>query len=384
VEESAAYQGREQTLLKHHVLGQYLSAWAFKMGSVARKMPTHIWYVDCFAGPWKSQADSIEDTSVYIGLQALNQVLARWAGDAGRGLQASAIFVEADSSRYEALCSHVERLREGVDAHVLHCEFGQAVPEIQKLLGTDAGFLFVDPTGWKGVDMKHIAPLVQQPRRDVIINLMYNDINRFKAETEREWLVEQLQEFFGLDDLSRLAGLDEHALIDVYRQRLKERGSLAYTTSLAVPAPTKNRTIFHLVLGCHHREALRVFRDAEQKVIGREAKHVRDRARSAQEEQRSGQLSLGLAVHEGHDARYRALHERALVEVPHHVVAALANKPTTYGEMWPDVLERWHLTESELAHLVVNLARAGKLQIDGLEPGQRRAHNANMLRRRRQ
>jgi three-Cys-motif partner protein len=85
-----------------------------------------------------------------------------------------------------------------VATHPLNCEFGEAVPKIQQLVGSDPAFIFVDPTGWKGAAMKFIAPLVDRPRRDVLVNVMFNDVNRFKDDP-RAFLRKQMEDFFGLE-----------------------------------------------------------------------------------------------------------------------------------------------------------------------------------------
>lgn len=78
------YRDREQTFFKHQVLSNYLRAWTQKLASVSRGGRTvRLWYVDCFAGPWQSQTDEQADTSVAIGLGALEEALERWKGSAG-------------------------------------------------------------------------------------------------------------------------------------------------------------------------------------------------------------------------------------------------------------------------------------------------------------
>lgn len=87
----ADYHGREQTWLKHRVLTEYLTAWAHKLGSVAGH-EVHLWYVDVFAGPWESQAADLADTSIAIGLRALNVAASTWV-KAGRLIHLHAVFV---------------------------------------------------------------------------------------------------------------------------------------------------------------------------------------------------------------------------------------------------------------------------------------------------
>jgi three-Cys-motif partner protein len=72
--------GREQTFFKHAVLRQYLRSWSQKLGSISQTgRRVRLWYVDCFAGPWESKAEDRADTSVSIGLNALEEALSTWA-----------------------------------------------------------------------------------------------------------------------------------------------------------------------------------------------------------------------------------------------------------------------------------------------------------------
>ncbi len=88
------YEGREQSYLKHRVLKEYLVEWGIKVGSIARSgKPVTLWYVDCFSGPWTSQAQNLEDTSIHIGLHALEAAADVWR-EAGHRVETRAIFVE--------------------------------------------------------------------------------------------------------------------------------------------------------------------------------------------------------------------------------------------------------------------------------------------------
>lgn len=69
------YHGREQTFLKHRVLEEYLAVWSHKLASIPG---SHLWYVDVFAGPWQSKGTDRRDTSVAIGLKALQAAASTW------------------------------------------------------------------------------------------------------------------------------------------------------------------------------------------------------------------------------------------------------------------------------------------------------------------
>lgn len=214
------YRGREQSFLKHRVLAEYLTLWSHKIGSLARSGPVTLWYVDCFAGPWQSQDTDLRDTSIDIGLQALEQAAADWRRQ-GHAVDLRAFFVEKDKRSFEKLQEHLRQRTGLVETVARHGKFGERVPEIVRCLGNDPAFIFIDPTGFKGVAMEFIAPLTRARMRDVLINVMFNDINRFKDDP-RQFLREQMRQFFGLGDDTMPPGLAEDELLGLYRRNLKE------------------------------------------------------------------------------------------------------------------------------------------------------------------
>ena len=258
----AEYQdGREQTWFKHQVLKHYLRAWSQKLASVSRLgRRVRLWYVDCFAGPWESRTEDRADTSVAIGIGALEEALETWAESPAK-VEAAAIFVEKEPAAAARLREYLAgRVQRGVTPHVLEGEFGTQVEAIRKMLGSDAAFLFVDPTGWKGAAMKFIAPLAAGNFRDVLVNVMFHHINRWK-EDPREFLRQQMKDMFGLGDSDLPSGMDEDELMSLYRRRLKSMAGLPYVADLAVPHPSIDRTFFRLVVGGHHPEVVGLFRD---------------------------------------------------------------------------------------------------------------------------
>jgi three-Cys-motif partner protein len=193
------YQGREQSFLKHRVLHEYLLSWGIKLGSIARGRRVRLCYVDGFAGPWKAQSAALEDTSIAIGLDALEAAAKTWR-DQGALIDVEAAFVEKDDTAFGDLEKYLKGRAGTVKTLARHGEFGSFVPELQKWLGTDSGLIFVDPTGWRGAAMRFIAPLVAGTRpRDVLVNVMFDHINRFKDDP-RAFLREQMRDFFGLGE----------------------------------------------------------------------------------------------------------------------------------------------------------------------------------------
>lgn len=360
----AEYRDREQTFFKHQVLRSYLRSWSQKMAGISRGgRSVRLWYVDCFAGPWESRTIDRVDTSVAIGLGALEEALATHGASAG-GVEAGAVFVEADPTSARTLRDFLnERPNRGVTHHVLDGQFGERVPQITSLIGPDAAFVFVDPTGWKGAGMDHIAPLVAHPHRDVMVNVMFHHLNRWKDDP-RAFLRRQMREFFGLADADLPAGLDEAELMALYRHQLASRANLEYVGDLAVPHPSIDRTFFRLVVGGRHPEVLHLFRDVEEKVVGRDAGELRQKAKARVREERTRTLELPLGGVSPIDIRYRRMRDEDLAAAMAAVRVRLErNGALPFGQLWPRLLGDYHITRKQLADAILGEVKAGRLAV---------------------
>ncbi|MCL2723049.1 MAG: three-Cys-motif partner protein TcmP [Polyangiaceae bacterium] len=376
------YQGREQSFLKHRVLYEYLHSWGLKLGSVARDRRVRLCYVDGFAGPWKAKSAALEDTSIAIGLEALEAAVKTWREHDTHALfHVEAAFVEKDDTAFGDLENYLKSRSGAVKTFARHGEFGTFVPELQRWLGSDAGLIFVDPTGWKGAAMAFIAPLITGGRvRDVLVNVMFDHINRFKDDA-RPFLREQMRDFFGLGDAELPEGLDEERLFALYRTKLKELCHIPHAADLAIPHPTMDRTKFRLVVGGKDPAVVALFRDIERKVIGQEAAAVREIASVRESEQRTRQLTL-LHAPPPTDAHYSSLHDEALLVAPSAILSKLSDPAgITFGAIWPDLLEVLHITRTELAQVAWSLHGRGQLIVTNLQPRQRSVKDDHVLRR---
>jgi three-Cys-motif partner protein len=374
----AQYQGREQSYLKHRVLEEYLLAWGHKLGSLAQRRRVRLCYVDGFAGPWQAKDAALLDTSIAIGLDALEAAAITWR-DKGYPIDVDAYFVEKDPLAFASLDRFIKGRTGPVRTQAFPGEFGKHADSIRRFLGSDPGFIFVDPTGWKGAAMRFIAPLLAGSRqRDVLVNVMFDHINRFKDDP-RHFLREQMREFFGLEDRDMPAALGEEELFALYRRQLKAQCGVEYAADLAIPHPTVERTKFRLVVGGNSPAVLEVFRDAERKVIGAEAASVREHAALRAKEEKTGQLAL-LAAPPATDSRYESLHARALAQAPRDVLAQLAaEKSIELRKLWPALLEAHHVTRIELGQLIWKMYKKGEIRILNVKASERSVKDEHVL-----
>jgi len=368
------YIGREQSYLKHQVLYEYLIGWGMKLASLGQQRQVRLCYVDAFSGPWKARGANLEDTSIAIGIKALRSASETWGGN----VKIEAFFVEKEPLAFAELERFVATQPDGIEMTARCGEFGAHIEELNTWLNKDAACIFVDPTGWKGAAMRFIAPLMNEPRRDVLVNVMFDHINRFKDDP-RDFLRQQMRDFFGLADSNLPEMLDEEDLFKLYRSNLKELCGVKYAADLAIPHPTDDRTKFRLVVGGSSPAVLKLFREIEAKVIGREAATVREMATLRKAEETTGQGSL-FVVPPAVDRSYMKLHEKGLKEAPKAFLQELHEcRPVRFIDVWPKVLEANHITKVELARIAWNLYRVGNIKITNLKAGQRTVKDDNII-----
>jgi hypothetical protein len=165
----------------------------------------------------------------------------------------------------------------------------------------------------------------------------------------------------------------------LYRRQLKERARLGFVADLAVPHPTIDRTFFRLVVGGHHAEVVNLFRQVEEKVVGRDAGEVRAQAKSRKRESRTGQTELLLGT-PAIDVRYRKMRDRDLAAAVATMRARLAAEgPVSFERLWPPLLEEGHFTKKHLADAILAEKTEGKLIVDGLQPRERTIKDAHVI-----
>jgi hypothetical protein len=205
---------------------------------------------------------------------------------------------------------------------------------------------------------------------------MFHHLNRWKDDP-RSFLRQQMRDFFGLADADLPQGLDEDELMRTYREQLRSKAHLPYVGDLAVPHPTVDRTFFRLVVGGHHPEVLRLFRNVEEKVVGRDAGHVREKARARVAEQRTRQLGLGLVP--AMDDRYQRMRDADLVKALAALRAQLIAGPARFGDLWPSLLSDHHITRKQLADKVHQQFKAGMLNVSGMRETERTIKDHHLI-----
>lgn len=283
------YQRREQTAAKHYILRRYLQALAFKV------LPHwEVTYVDGFSGPWKSNTADFSDTSFMIALQVLKDAQNVIFERDGKRPKVRCFFSENDPAAYAQLAHAVARFHNPAEFFEVktYCgAFVDAIDEIEHFIGRSFPLIFIDPTGWTGYPLEKIKQLFARPKAEVLLNFMYDHVNRFAGVDDPEIIVHFDEILGGPGWRERL---DPHlkrgpAVEKLFRQTLKAAGNFDYVVSTKIDKATIDRPHFFIVYGTKNPTGLSVFRDAEYGALREHTKNrahakVRERAEKARME----------------------------------------------------------------------------------------------------
>ncbi len=168
------YRGREQTFIKHLILERYLKRVAFNILSFKQDFV----FVDGFSGPWASQSSDCDDTSFRKAIHCLGDVRDEWKRH-GRDCCVRCIFVEKGARAFARLEQAVKSTTY-IEATAIHGRFEEGVQEVGHLIGNAFSLVFIDPKGWT-FDLQRMKPLLCHRPGEVLINLMFDHLNRFSA-----------------------------------------------------------------------------------------------------------------------------------------------------------------------------------------------------------
>jgi len=362
------YSGREQTYLKHFLLERYLERVSWVIGYT---YPEFV-YVDGFSGPWESGDEKFEDTSFIIAINKLRQVR-RELADVKKHPKIRCLLVEKDAVAFAKLRTAIANVTE-IEVEALHGEFAQLIPQIDKFVGHAFSLMFIDPTGWNGIGLNAITPILARKRGEVLINFMYDFYNRFKD-------VVSMEELMGgtiPDDLN------EEETLDLYRARLRNAGSFKHVTTTRILKPTSDRSYFHLVYGTRHLRGLEEFRNVEKRGVAVQER-VRFDAKLEGQLLRSGYPDMFGAPEETQSAQsFAAAQSKQRNEARRLINQELAKQGAVpFDSVYAALLEMPLMWDSAISEVIKDMRSHGELEVEGLAPRERtpKKNRGHTLRR---
>jgi three-Cys-motif partner protein len=372
----AYYKGKEQTYLKHFFLERYLEAVAFHIGYAHKEFV----YVDCFSGPWQAADEAFADTSIRIALDKLNYVRDGLAAQQ-RYANIRAIFVEKDATAFRTLQAMLEQYRGAVKTTALPGTFENNIKVILQEVGKAFAFFFIDPKGWSGFPLEHITQVLRHKPGEVMVNFMYDFINRFInfPETANE---QSLDRFFGTTTWREIRSANdrEAASLECYKEQLRAVGSFTYVTSTRILKPLSDRAYFHLVYATRSPKGIIEFRRVEKQTAN-EQDAVRAVAQREHRETKTGQGELDFEPTSDFSQATQVERVRRLQEATARLDTILQEGPILYEHLQPRILELPLVWNSDLTSILLAARRDGIIAIDGMGPRDRMPKRGCTIRR---
>ncbi|MEH2485754.1 three-Cys-motif partner protein TcmP [Bradyrhizobium sp. AZCC 2230] len=193
--ETDPYFKREQTATKHFILRRYLQTLVYKLFLGGHR---EISYIDGFSGPWETQTEDFSDSSFMIAIDVLKTAHYDLKAQ-GKPRTTRCFFVEKDRRAYELLTEAVSKHHSPQDSFYVatfNGRFEDATSEIVKFIGNSFALVFIDPTGWTGYSYDAIRPVLRHAPNEVLINFMYDFVNRAAAMSDPK-TIESLDPILG-------------------------------------------------------------------------------------------------------------------------------------------------------------------------------------------
>jgi three-Cys-motif partner protein len=357
------YSGREQTKAKHFILKRYLQALAFK---VLRFYD--ITYVDAFSGPWETKTEDFLDSSFMIAISVLKDAQQKIQLQTERRPKIRCFFSENNRQAYTKLAAAIapfHKPEENFEIKTYFGEFENAISEIQTFISSSFPLIFIDPTGWKGYSFNKIGPLFSRPKCEVLINFMYDFVNRAASMSDTK-TISSLDPILGGPgwetrlDPSLPRG---RAVEKLFRDNLAIVGNFNFVVSTKIDRPTADRPHFFIAYGTKSRDGLKAFRETEYNVLKLNARDRAD-AKERKRESRSGSSDLfsGLDADVQETTIDEIVEEQKTLASQEVLNILLEFGPISFSGLWEIILQAYMLRVTNVKDICVVLAKSGAIE----------------------
>lgn len=357
------YCGREQTKAKHFILKSYLQALAFKVLTFS-----DVAYVDGFSGPWETRTENFSDSSFMIAISVLQDAQKQIQERNGVRRRIRCFFSESDPIAFAQLKQAVAPFHNpqaGFEIRTFCGKFEDAIDEVQRFIDSAFPLIFIDPTGWTGYPLDKIKSLFQRKKIEVLINFMYDFINRFAASDDPDIVISLSPILGGSDWRDRLDSNMPRGLAveKLFRETLKTALDLDFVVSTKIDKSTVERPHFFITYGTKSSNGLKAFRQIEYDALRLHAKN-RSLAIENKREERSKTRNM-FAAHEA-DIKEASIDEIVSEQkrlASNRLLEVLQNRPPIkFSTVVVSLLQAYMLRETNIKDICVDLAKLGKIE----------------------
>ena len=300
------WRSRENTRVKHDILFEYLKGFIPILSANNREEPVSVLhYVDSHAGRgWYEEGEPGSPIIAMRVGQELHEYLDQYRDNP---VYLECYNVEHDEENFASLEQEIDAVRDrytSVGVRNFFGPFEEYSDEILDLIKSgEPTFVFIDPFGYRGVELQEVLRFLQRPRSEVFVTFMSDYIGRYMMDSNRD---EAMRKVFDTDEWRELIGLQgisqQTAAVELYARQLmkraREQGKRVYVFPINVAYENRPGDIYHLVHVSQHPKARLVMEGAVNRVKGTSAEErlfiapeVEDYAVEALRGSRRGQMT---------------------------------------------------------------------------------------------
>ena len=232
----------EQTIIKHRLLESYLRAWAKIIGRWFKKA----YYVDAFAGTGVYRTG--EEGSPVIAARILME-------EQKTSAQFGILCIEKDRRNRAILEKSLSEFEGRLEVKLFPGEFAMEVDKVLSKVGNLPAFCFIDPAGFAGMPLSKIKDILVLPHKEVLINFMYNAIQRWQKAPSVE---QTMADLYGTEAWREQRTEEER--LRLYMDQIKSKTD-AFVWSFQNRFPDRERTLYYLVYACRNLTAFKIMKD---------------------------------------------------------------------------------------------------------------------------
>ncbi len=248
VQDDLLWEIEPHTIAKHEILRRYLGAWFGIMGP----KNSSINYIDGFCGPGRYKKG--EDGSPIIALK-----IALEHNSHQRIQEARFIFIDENQDRVLHLKNEIQLLNLPHNFHVSTSpnQFENTLNDILDSLEAKGAilaptFAFIDPFGYKGAPYKLVQRLMQNPKTEILINIMADSINRFLEHPDPQ-IKGHIIDLFGTEDVLQIVKRRGNRIVQLKQLYQDQLLKIAKYVRFFEMRDENNRLIYCLFFATNNR-----------------------------------------------------------------------------------------------------------------------------------